>query len=132
MNAEEIEVIACYQRLRSPFRVAGKLGMGTARVLQILADNPLAASLSTVSACVETHGGFGRPELVQYTVARKRPTPAWENDSPEIRLARKNYEAGTHELATGRDGDWLILYSIPRRAVAPGRSTYFSVTHSAV
>lgn len=129
MTAEEVEVLALYQKLRSPFKVANKLGLGTRAVLEILSNNPVAASLGTVSACVERYGGQGRPELVEYLVARKHPTGLWDNAEPAIRAARRAYEAGTHELTTGRDGDWLLLYSIPRKKAVKGRSNYFSVAY---
>jgi len=75
----------------------------------------------------EKHGGLGRPSLQQYTVARTRAGYAWQMiDASAIRTARVNYDAGTHEMCTGRDGDWLILYCIPRRYTDRKRRPYFS------
>lgn len=42
-------------------------------------------------------------------------SPTWpKDDMPRIEAARRHYELGTHEMCQGREGDWFILYSIPR------------------
>lgn len=41
--------------------------------------------------------------------------PEWARaDEPAIRDARAKYELGTHEILTGRDRDYFILYLVPR------------------
>lgn len=57
--------------------------------------------------------------MQQFAVARKKADQPWDNSVEAIDAARNAYEAGTHIMATGRDGDWLILYSIPQRRVTP-------------
>jgi len=37
------------------------------------------------------------------------------SDQDKIDKAREHYEAGTHEMVTGRDRDWFVLFSIPRK-----------------
>lgn len=72
----------------------------------------------------EKYGGLGRPELRDYAVARKKAWQVWDNTQPALAKARAEFEEGSHEMVTGRDGDWLILYSIPRRVPLP-RPDYF-------
>jgi hypothetical protein len=118
----EIEVIRIYQQTRrSPFKTARQVGVPVQDVFDIVARNK-----EQLESSGERFGGEGRPDIKPYTVARRRVAErGWDNSLPEIIQARAEYEAGTHEMATGRDGAWLILYSIPRaRKVAP-RKGYF-------
>ena len=71
---------------------------------------------------------IGQPNLRKYTVStRNCQTPLWPSqDYEKIATARRKYEAGTHEMCQGRDGEWFILYLIPRnKRVAPRR--FFSL-----
>jgi hypothetical protein len=63
-----------------------------------------------------TPEGRGRELLQKYIIAIKdvRNGEDWDNDSQEISEARKAYDDGRIEMATGRDGFNLILYAIPR------------------
>lgn len=105
---------------RSPSKVARNLGISIRKVLEV--DQELSGHPRIVRE--ERHDGLGRPELRQFTVARKRAMAVWDASDPKIIAAREAYEAGTHDMATGRDGDWLILYSIPVRKTNP-RPSYF-------
>jgi len=114
------EIIAELRKVRAPSKVARNLGIDIRLVL------PIADDLSGTPRVLreEQFGGFGRPELRDFIAGRKRAHETWDNEEPTIAEARANYEAGTHDMATGRDGDWLILYSIPQRRVTP-RPDYF-------
>lgn len=101
----------------------------------------------------ERNEGMGRESLRKYIVARcyvqspedfarGSPLPAdieghrhinanptarysgWDNRAAEIIEARRKYDAGTHDMVQARDGDWLIMYAIPRR-----RRPEFHVPH---
>ena len=72
-----------------------------------------------------TEEGKGQPHLQKYIVAITNVTVSWDNNNPDIKKARENYENGTHEMCTGRDGMNLILYSIPRKQKTY-RKPYFS------
>jgi hypothetical protein len=75
----------------------------------------------------ERHGGFGRPELQQYIVSRTRVLRPWPDaDAAALGCARVLYDAGIVEMCQGRDGDWIIQYSIPRLRQALKREPYFS------
>lgn len=120
MNDLKQEIITELRRVRAPAKVARNLGLDLALVLQV--SDEIGGVRRTSRA--EQYEGWGRPELRDFVVDRKRAYQAWDNTIPNIATARANYEAGTHEMCTGRDGDWLILYSIPRDRVAP-RPDYF-------
>jgi hypothetical protein len=70
---------------------------------------------------------WGREELQQFAVAKKRPQDEWPN-TPQIQRAKVDYDAGLVEMATGRartiKGPMLILYVIPRKVPAV-RGPYF-------
>ena len=123
MTTEELlirDVQEEFSKSRSYFRVAKALGIGMAKVKAILADNT-----PVIERRKALFNGQGRPELRQYIVAiRHSDTPEWDNTSEEISEARSAYEAGTHEMCTGYDGDYTILYSIPRSIPQP-RPGYF-------
>jgi hypothetical protein len=110
----------------SPFKTATVVGISVEEVFQIIEDNK-----EKLNAAQERYAGFGRPELQPFTMARRQATErGWNNDDEGIISARAQYEAGTHEMTTGRDGQWLILYSIPRQRKAPSRLGYFTPEHS--
>lgn len=124
-DAEKIaEVLDLYRRLRSPFRVSSALRMDVKDVWNIIEENQ-----DKLAARPNRYDGNGRPDLAVYAVARRKVTDdGWDNDSAEIRQAREDYEAGTHDLATARDGAWLILYAFPQKKVTP-RPGYFKPSY---
>lgn len=114
------EVIQAYKRLKSPFRVAKLLSLDVQQVWDVIEENP---ELVTAVPC--RFGGDGRPELFPYLAARRKVSdPGWDNKSAEIQQARADYEAGTHNMVTGRDGNWLLMYMVPQKRITP-RPDYF-------
>ena len=114
------EILIEYKRTRSPFRTATNLGLETSVVWEIIEKNQ-----DRLSAFPERNGGFGPENLVKYIAGRRRVSSReWDNKDPAIARARASYELGTHDMATGRDGGWLILYSIPLKKRFP-RTDYF-------
>lgn len=122
----EAEIIKAFLKWRSPFRVANYVGIGIATAYKVLEKHPHLTANTDKSAFPETNGGLGRPSLQPFAVARKRVTAAWDNTQEAIIEARLDYDAGTHEMFTGRDGDFLTLYSKPRR-VPVNRESYFAL-----
>lgn len=114
------EIILELRKVRAPSKVSRNLGIDIRMVL------PIADELAGTPRVVreEQFGGYGRPELREFLVGRKRAHETWDNTDPQIAIARTNYELGTYDMTTGRDGDWLLLYSIPQRKVTP-RPDYF-------
>ncbi len=117
----ENEILITHQKTRSPFKTATIVGVDVQDVFAVLKKHE-----QSVGIGAERFGGKGRPELEPFTVARRRANETgWDNSEPAIAQARADYAAGTHEMATGRDGGWLILYTIPRRRVDTTRADYF-------
>ncbi|MGN6819304.1 MAG: hypothetical protein ACTHJR_11610 [Sphingomonas sp.] len=122
MHSQEIidDVLREYRRTRSPFKTSRATGIGVNDVWNIINDHQ-----DKLGPFEQRWGGDGRPELRPYVVAKRQANDSsWDNTLPEIAQARQDYEAGTHEMCTGRDGSVLILYSIPRRTRDP-RPDYF-------
>lgn len=114
------EIIRELLKVRAPAKVAKNLGVNIRDVLPI--HDEMQGTPRIVRE--EQFGGLGRPELRDFVVARKKAWENWDNEQPAIAQARAQYEAGTHDMATTRDGDWLILLSIPQQRVTP-RPDYF-------
>lgn len=78
------------------------------------------------SAASERFGGRGRPDIEHFSISRTLAGNPWPaKDAVGIDNARRSYDAGLIEMATGRDGDWLILYAFPRKRPAKNRLPYF-------
>ena len=112
------KVITEYRRTRSPYR--------TAKILNIPVDEVWSIVEEHKDHRPEHSDGWGRPDIRQYTVARRRAGGVWNNMLPKIAEARQNFEAGFIDLATGRDGGWEILYALPRKKRKP-RPNYFEL-----
>ena len=70
----------------------------------------------------------GRKALRSKIVALRHCTGWWrEEDRQAINMARKRYDAGTHFLTTGRDGQWIILYSWKRRKAVTPQPYFYGV-----
>jgi len=114
------EILRDLRKTRAPARTAKNLGYRIHLVLQVQEEDNHPRTVRQ-----EMYGGMGRPEMQKYIVARKRAWETWNNEDNDIATARNMYEGGVVELATGRDGDWLILYSIPRVKRVKDREGYF-------
>jgi hypothetical protein len=108
-----------YAKHHSIFKTARALKITLDRVTRIIGQEDF-----HVDRQPPRFGGRGRPELEKYIVATKNAVDPWDNSLTELQQARARYEAGTHEMCSGRDGDTIILYSIPRAVVEP-RMGYF-------
>jgi len=121
---QEAEVLRIYranpQRF-SPFKASKTVGIAISHVFEITEKNR-----EILSNTGEKHGGLGPEEHRDFMVARRRAMGgAWDNKEPPIAKARADYETGTHEMYSGRDGPWIILYSKPRKKIQP-RPGYFN------
>lgn len=110
----------------SPFKASNSTGLPLEVVFEIIENNK-----ESLARTGERFGGFGRPDIQKHLVARRRAMgEPWDNKDDNIANARAAFEAGTHILATGRDGPWLLLYSFPRTGRARPQPSYFSVERS--
>lgn len=123
---EEADVLRIYRanpRRFSPFKASKSTGISLPDVFEIIEKNK-----DTLARTGERFDGLGRPELREFMVARRRAMgEPWDNTDARIAEARVNFEAGTHMMATGRDGQWLLLYSIPRQGKVKPAPGYFSM-----
>jgi hypothetical protein len=108
-----------FAKHNSIFRTARTLGITLDRVTRVVGKEDFHVDHKPAK-----YGGGGRPELEKYLVATKHANDSWDNSTPELKHARARYEAGTHEMCQGRDGDNIILYCIPR-AIPDPRPGYF-------
>lgn len=111
-----------YANHRSLFKTAKKLGLDISYVKLVVESMPEEVK-PDLTAC--RWDGFGDPEKKQFLVARNPADRSWDNNRPEVSDAREAFEAGTHDMATGRDGPFLLLYMFPR-AVRTPRPNYFN------
>ena len=115
------EVLSSYRRLRSPYKVARECGYEPRLVWDIIDKHA-----ETLSTSPERWGGQGNPEILPYLMARIKPgSLSWDNEDPSVALTRSRFEKGTHTMATGRDGGWLLLYSIPLKKPIGARPDFF-------
>jgi hypothetical protein len=115
------EIAADLRKTRAPSRTAKNLGYSIRLVLAVAEQENQPRTQRK-----EHNGGLGNPDVFKYTVARKRVVDNWDNNTPEIAEARRSYEAGTHTLATGYDGEFAILYAIPLKRADP-KPRYFTL-----
>lgn len=113
------KVLEVHRRLNSPYKVARELDLSPTFVYNVLQNHG-----DRNVARPERHGGLGRPEMRKWLVARTRSV--WDNERAQIAKARARLAAGTHTMATGRDGRWLLLYSIPLRRPVVAQPDFFT------
>ena len=70
---------------------------------------------------------MGPKNLEKYIVATRHVVnqPAWPENDKKIKQARLDYDSGLTEMCQGRDGDMIILYSIPRKNPELDRRPWF-------
>ncbi len=70
--------------------------------------------------------GYGRANLRSFIISRRYIDSDWPAmDDEAIAKARSDYDAGTIEVVTARDGFHQILYRIPRKVRDVKRKPYF-------
>lgn len=89
-------------------------------------EQRLRAQNNTPSNSKLSEDGWGREELRPYAIARKHVEEAEWPITDEIVQAKIDYDEGRVEICTGRDGEYFILYRIPRSEVDEKREPYFS------
>jgi hypothetical protein len=117
------DILEEYSKHGSLYKTAKSLGVQVSHVKKVIDNLPTAPKLDT-SEC--RWDGYGNPEKRKFLVGRMPSTETWNNEIPEVAAARKAFEAGTHELGTGRDGPYILLYSFPRIVRKP-RPGYFDL-----
>ena len=126
-KAEDQEIINLVKKYGpDPRKIVKALGYSLVKAKHKIIALNLQDGYQTVFT--ERHGGFGRPELQPFIISRRKAmNPKWPPcDLQKITVARHKFDRGEIEMPTGRDGDWYILYSIPRSKVDKHRRPYFS------
>lgn len=58
---------------------------------------------------------LGRPHLREFIVSVRHCHTNWpEEDRAALQKARQHFDAGTHQMVQGRDGQWIIQYCWPK------------------
>lgn len=109
----------------NPVKIAARYGVPASMVRFIMQESP---SPNTEFTKVSTDG-WGRKELRPWLISRKASGDAWpEADKAKIEAARDDYDAGAVEVCQGRDGDFILLYRIPRKRPVKRIYQYFADT----
>lgn len=120
----EAEILAIYRanpKRFSTFKAGRKVGVSSTEVMAVVAKHR-----DTVADGREHNGGAGRPELEPFIVASKRASEPWNNKDTGVAHARAAYCAGTHDMATHRDGAWLHLCLFKLARPRPARPNFFA------
>jgi hypothetical protein len=113
-------------------RLKESLSTGKARydkLARVFATTEMAIRNFDIEVCgrwVTSPDGWGPLSLRPHAVARRHIDGEWDNRSERIKEARWKYDKGLTEMCSGRDGYWIILYSLPRKEVDEARRLYFS------
>ena len=124
MSELDKDIRAEHAKHGSLFKTARNMGVSIEYALSVIdtAEDQPQPDLSTCE-----FEGFGDPEKRRYLVARNLANSSWDNKRPEVADARAKFEAGTHNMAIGRDGPYLLMYLFPR-AVSQPKPNYFTPT----
>lgn len=121
LSTQEIELIESYRRDGlTDSKIERRTGIPLSKIREI----PGTPVLET--GRVLTSDRMGRHELREFILCTKDVNDVWPNLDPRIQDAKGRYDAGLCEICTGRDGDTLILYEIPRQRPVEGRHRYFA------
>lgn len=107
----------------SPVKIATRYGVPIPLVRFIMQEMPSPNTAFTKHST----DGWGKDSLRPFLIARKIAGEAWPSSyDSNIEAARDQYDAGVTEMFQGRDGDFILLYSMPRKRPANRICPYFS------
>lgn len=113
--SKERAILAQIGKGKRPTAISEQLGVPLTEVIEIYKGRVGTGSRE-----------IGREELRPYIVAVTVAGQAWSpRDRKAILSARMRYDQGLDEMCTGRDGAFLILYSIPRIKRVEPRGYFF-------
>lgn len=92
-----------------------------AEILEI----PISLARKKVDACTTELPGWGPVRKQKNIISRRRSGDGWPREH-DLRLHhhRKLHDQGRTTMCQGRDGDFIIQYSIPSATIIP-RAVYF-------
>ena len=119
-EAEREMVLSDLAKGRTLQRISRNYGLAPKVVREIAGES------KTSKFTVHSEDGLGRPKLRPFIIASRHVHEPWP-ENEEIRKAQLRYDAGMSEICTGRDGDYQILYEIPRKQTEHDRTPYFTL-----
>jgi len=123
IEADVLRIFGANPKRFSPSKTSRQVGCSTGEVIDIVRRNR-----HFVTDGNEHNSGAGREDLQPFIVASRRVSDrGWNNDDPAVASARASFCAGTHTMATHRDGPWLHLCLIPLRILAKPNLSYFKL-----
>lgn len=125
MSELDKDILEEYSKHNSLFKTAKKLSVSMEYVNDVIKENN---EPEEVNFSLNEEDNLGLDRMRRYLVAKNPATSSWDNTRPEIAEARKKYEEGTHDMVTDRDGDWLLLYSVPLAVKRPKPNYFTPVT----
>jgi hypothetical protein len=101
-------------KTKNPYHLADQLDITVREARNMLRKEP------------EYLAGWGRPSMHPYIISRRSVTWAkWPaEDAQRLYEHRKLHDEGKMTMCQGRDGEWIIQYSIPND-MPVRRDTYF-------
>jgi hypothetical protein len=119
MEAEILSAHDANPKRFSPFKVSRQVGTSVAEVLRVVNSRVEGRTAPVLY-------NRDRVELAPYIIASRRVSDGcWDNDSEAIRDARAQVSAGTHTMATHRNGEWQYLCLFPlRRPASPNPNCF--------
>lgn len=130
MNAINQLIKSELEKTKNPSLVARRFGLNYMVFLEHQKRTTAAAKIvEEVVDEPEDITELSKKGLENYVIAIKRAAdPFWpEKYEAAIEDARKKYDAGTHEMFTGRKSGWFVLYSQPRLVSAKPRNYFASM-----
>lgn len=131
MTVPKDQLVDIYNRNGGDFeKVAAELGISYSDFVKDYGMDMLPPPTPTPARRRQPPADLGKPELRKFMVSQRHcEHPTWPKEHlGAIIRARRQYELGTHEMTTGRDRDWFILYSIPRKD-RTGTRKFFHIQH---
>ncbi len=101
-------------KTKNPYEIADALDIRVREAREMLRKQP------------EYLEGWGRPSLHPYIISRRHcQAPRWPvEDANRIYEHKKLHDDGKVTMCQGRDGEWILQYSIPNTPPVK-RSAYF-------
>lgn len=71
---------------------------------------------------------LGKAHLRPHIVSVRHCHTNWpEEDRAALQFARQCFDAGTHQMFQGRDGQWIIQYCWPKAKATPPEPYFYGV-----
>lgn len=117
------DILNEYAKHHSLYKTAQKLGVQINYIKSVIDSYEFDQDEPTDEESIANHNGD--PAKRRFLVGKILANSSWDNSEPNIADARRKFEDGTHNLGTGRDGPYILLYCFPQIKRTP-RPNYFT------